>query len=106
MRSKLALILAALVLPLRGEGQERQGGAWQLTTSRSAPPDQPSVTLGLDALNAVRAAVVTFRPALYLRCLDRKLDARPAAGATGPTKSGYRVQGHLASRHGPPPQAA
>ena len=73
MRSKLALILAALVLPLRGEGQERQGGAWQLTTSRSAAPDQPSVTLELDALNVVRAAVVTFRPALYLRCLNDKL---------------------------------
>src|SRR5438046_9493534 len=74
MRSKLALILAALVLPLRGEGQERQGGAWQLTTSRSAAPDQPSVTLELDALNVVRAAVVTFCPALYLLFINDKID--------------------------------
>jgi len=102
MRSKLALILAALVLPLRGEGQERQGGAWQLTTSRSAAPDQPSVTLELDALNVVRAAVVTFRPALYLRCLNDKLEAFVATGATGTRNSDYRMIVHLRWGDRPP----
>src|SRR6266568_4936900 len=102
MRSKLALILAALVLPLRGEGQERQGGAWQLTTSRSAAPDQPSVTLELDALNVVHAAVVTFRPALYLRCLNDKLEAFVATGATGTRNSDYRMIVHLRWGDRPP----
>lgn len=91
MRSKLPFILAALVLPYRGESQAREGGAWQLTTPRAVAVDQPSVTLELDALNVVRAAVVTFRPALYLRCLNEKLEAYVATGAVGGRSADYRT---------------
>src|SRR2546425_5841736 len=57
MQSKLPFLLLLLVVPTRGESQQpsdrppvRQGGAWVLTTSRAEMPDQPSVTLELDAL--------------------------------------------------------
>src|SRR5207249_1077527 len=88
MRSKLPFILLLLVVPTRGESQQpsdrppvRQGGAWVLTTSRAEIPDQPSVTLELDALNVVRGPIVDVRPALYLRCDNEKLEAFVVTGA-------------------------
>lgn len=81
MRSSLPFILVALVVPGRGESQARQGGAWQVITPRTVVADQPSITLELEALNVVRSADVTFRPALHVRCLNERLEAFVATGA-------------------------
>ncbi|MGH7606991.1 MAG: hypothetical protein ACREME_06595, partial [Gemmatimonadales bacterium] len=80
-----------LVLPLRGEGQARQGGTWQLTTPPVDAPHQPSIMLELDALNVVRGPVITFRPALFVRCLDEKLEAFVATGAGRGGDTDYRT---------------
>jgi TonB family protein len=95
MRSSLLSILVALVLPLRGEGQARQGGTWQVT-------DQPSITLELEALNVVQGAVVTFRPALYVRCLNERLEAFVATGAVRRGNPDYRTTVRLSWANRPP----
>lgn len=95
MRWKVAFVMVALGPPLPAEGQVREGGAWQLIAPRSGVADEPSLTLELDALNMVRGAVVAFRPALYLRCLDEKLEAFVAIGAVGGRDADYRTRVRL-----------
>jgi TonB family protein len=95
MRSTLPFILLALVLALRGEGQARQGGTWVVT-------DQPSITLELEALNVVQGAVVTFRPALYVRCLNERLEAFVATGAVREGNPDYRTTVRLYWANRPP----
>ena len=98
MRSKLPFILLLLVVPIGVEGQQpgdrsplRQGGAWVLTMAPAGRPDQPSVTLELDALNVVRGPIVDVRPALYLRCDNEKLEALVVTGAVLDRDSDYRT---------------
>ncbi|HEV8264493.1 MAG TPA: hypothetical protein VGQ06_06050, partial [Gemmatimonadales bacterium] len=102
MRSSLPFIFLALVLPLRGEAQARQGGAWQLITPRTVVADQPSITLELEALNVVQGAVVTFRPALYVRCLNERLEAFVATGVVRGADTDYRITVRLSWASRPP----
>ncbi len=113
MQSKLPFILLLLVVPTRGESQQpsdrppvRQGGAWVLTTSRAEIPDQPSVTLELDALNVVRGPIVDVRPALYLRCDNEKLEAFVVTGAVLDRDSHYRTTVRLRWADRPPVEEA
>ena len=113
MQSKLPFILLLLVVPTRGESQQpsdrppvRQGGAWVLTTSRAEIPDQPSVTLELDALNVVRGPIVDVRPALYLRCDNAKLEAFVVTGAVLDRDSDYRTTVRLRWADRPPVEEA
>jgi TonB family protein len=59
--------------------------------SQSVVPDQPSALLELDALNVIHGPVLTFRPALFLRCLDQRLEAFVATGASRERESDYRT---------------
>ncbi|MGH7605973.1 MAG: energy transducer TonB, partial [Gemmatimonadales bacterium] len=79
----------------------RQGGAWQLTPG-SGRASQPSITLELDALDVVRGPIVAFRPALYVRCLDEKLEAFVATGAVRDRTSDYRAAVRLRWADRPP----
>jgi TonB family protein len=113
MQSKLPFILLLFVVPTRGEGQQpsdrspvRQGGAWVLTTSRAEIPDQPTVTLELDALNVVRGPIVDVRPALYLRCDNEKLEAFVITGAVLDRDSDYRTTVRLRWADRPPVEEA
>ena len=102
MRSTLLFLVGALVLPVRGEGQAREGGSWQLITPRSVGADQPSITLELDALNVVRTATVSYRPALLLRCLNEKLEAFVATRAARNRDADYRTTVRLRWADRPP----
>jgi protein TonB len=102
MRFAFSLLLIALAAPLRGEGQEREGGAWQRTVPRSVRDDQPSITLELDALNMVRGSTLSFRPALFVRCLNDQLEAFVATGAVGTRSPDYRIAVRLRWNDGPP----
>ncbi|MGH7531326.1 MAG: energy transducer TonB [Gemmatimonadales bacterium] len=102
MRSTLRFLLIALVLPLRGESQARQGGAWHLTTPGSGGANPAAITLELDALDVVRGPLVTFRPALYVRCLDEKLEAFVATGAVRDPSADYRAAVRLRWADRPP----
>lgn len=89
MRSLLFLFLALLLLPPASSGQRptsalptaRPVDGWRIATSRSEMTDQPSVTLRLDALNAVPGPVVDVRPTLYVRCHEQRLDVFITTGA-------------------------
>ncbi len=77
-----------------------------LTTSRAGLPDQPSVTLELDALNVIRGPIVDVRPALYLRCDNEKLEAFVITGAVLDRDSDYRTTVRLRWADRPPVEEA
>lgn len=106
MRWKVAFVLVALGPPLPAEGQAREGGAWHLIAPRSVVADEPSITLELDALNMVRGAVVAFRPALYLRCVNEQLEAFVAIGAVPDRDADYRTRVRLRWADRPPLEEA
>ncbi len=54
---------------------------WRVETSRSEMTDQVTVILTLNAANTVPGAIFDFRPQLYVRCHEEKLDVFITTGA-------------------------
>lgn len=73
MRSKLAFVMVALGLPLRGESQARQGGAWHLTAPRSVVADLNEKLEAFVATGAVPGRDADYRATVRLRWSDRPL---------------------------------
>lgn len=72
-------------LPAQGvtgaqQSSQRAVQIWNLTESKSAMTDEPSVVLATDALDEVRGWLDRTRPSLVVRCQERKLDVYLVSG--------------------------